>query len=55
MDLGYLDQLDVIPGWPGAEVYPPQPMVSQMHAVLDAYEADATAKRSSPIAATART
>ena len=27
------------PGWPGADVYPPQPMVSQMRAVLDAYAA----------------
>jgi pimeloyl-ACP methyl ester carboxylesterase len=34
---GFLGQLGVIPGWPGAEVYPPQPMVSQMRTVLDAY------------------
>ena len=39
LDFGYLGQLDVIPGWPGADVYPPQPMVSQIRAVLDAYEA----------------
>jgi pimeloyl-ACP methyl ester carboxylesterase len=39
LDFGYLGQLDVVPGWPGAEVYPPQPMVSQIRAVLDAYEA----------------
>jgi pimeloyl-ACP methyl ester carboxylesterase len=38
LDFGYLGQLDAIPGWPGAEVFPPQPMVSQMRAVLDAYE-----------------
>ncbi len=38
-DLGFLGQLGVVPGWPGAEVYPPQPMVSQMRAVLDAYAA----------------
>jgi pimeloyl-ACP methyl ester carboxylesterase len=38
-DFGYLGQLDAVPGWPGAEVFPPQPMVSQMRAVLDAYEA----------------
>jgi len=39
LDFGYLGQLDVVPGWPGVEVSPPQPMVSQMRAVLDAYEA----------------
>jgi pimeloyl-ACP methyl ester carboxylesterase len=26
-----------VPGWPGEEVYPPQPMVSQIRAVLEAY------------------
>jgi pimeloyl-ACP methyl ester carboxylesterase len=39
LDFGYLGQLDFVPGWPGAGAYPPQPMVSQMRAVLDAYEA----------------
>jgi pimeloyl-ACP methyl ester carboxylesterase len=39
-DFGYLGQLGAVPGWPGAEVYPPQPMVSQMRAVLDAYQAN---------------
>jgi pimeloyl-ACP methyl ester carboxylesterase len=39
LDFGYLGQLDAVPGWPGAEVFPPQPMVSQMRAVLDANEA----------------
>lgn len=34
---GFLGQLGAVPGWPGAEVYPPQPMVSQMRGVLDAY------------------
>jgi pimeloyl-ACP methyl ester carboxylesterase len=34
---GTLGELGVIPGWPGAAVYPSQPMVSQMRAVLDAY------------------
>jgi pimeloyl-ACP methyl ester carboxylesterase len=37
LDFGYLGQLDVVPGWPGADVYPPQPMVSQVRAVLDEY------------------
>jgi pimeloyl-ACP methyl ester carboxylesterase len=36
-DFGFLGQIGAVPGWPGAEVYPPQPMVSQMRAVLDAY------------------
>jgi pimeloyl-ACP methyl ester carboxylesterase len=38
-DLGTLGQLGVVPGWPGADVYPPQPMWQQMRAVLDAYAA----------------
>jgi pimeloyl-ACP methyl ester carboxylesterase len=39
-DFGFLGQLGAVPGWPGAEVYPPQPMVSQMRSVLDAYQAN---------------
>lgn len=38
-DFGLLGQLGLVPGWPGAELYPPQPMVSQLRAVLDAYRA----------------
>lgn len=38
-DLNCLGQLGVIPGWPGAEAAPPQPMVSQTRHVLDAYRA----------------
>ena len=38
-DLNYLGQLGVIPGWPGAEVAPPQPMIQQTRAVLSAYRA----------------
>ncbi|CAN5337549.1 alpha/beta hydrolase [soil metagenome] len=37
LDFGYLGQLGIVPGWPGEEVYPPQPMVSQTRAVLEAY------------------
>ena len=37
VDLGALGQLGVVPDWPGVEVYPPQPMVSQTRAVLDRY------------------
>jgi len=38
-DLGTLGQLGYVPGWPGAEVYPPQPMVTQTRTVLDVYAA----------------
>lgn len=37
LDFGYLGQLGMVPGWPGKEVYPPQPMVSQIRSVLEAY------------------
>jgi pimeloyl-ACP methyl ester carboxylesterase len=36
-DLGYLGQLGAVPGWPGEDVLPPQPMAAQIRAVLDAY------------------
>jgi pimeloyl-ACP methyl ester carboxylesterase len=39
-DFGGLGKMGYVPGWPGEEVYPPQPMVSQMRAVLDAYQAN---------------
>ena len=39
VDLGALGKLDVVPGWPGDEVYPAQPMVAQTRAVLDRYAA----------------
>lgn len=38
-DLNYLGQLGVVPGWPGADVAPPQQMVTQTRDVLDAYRA----------------
>lgn len=38
-DLGYLGKLGVVPGWPGDDAYPPQPMLRQLRAVLDAYRA----------------
>ena len=38
-DYNYLGQLGIIPDWPGAEVAPPQEMVSQTRDVLDAYRA----------------
>ncbi len=39
MDLGHLGALGAIPGWPGPDVFPAQPMVGQMRAVLDRYQA----------------
>ena len=38
-DLGTLGSLGAIPGWPGASVMPPQPMIAQTEAALAAYEA----------------
>ena len=34
-----------MPGWPGDDVFPPQPMVTQMRAVLDRYAATGGAYR----------
>jgi pimeloyl-ACP methyl ester carboxylesterase len=39
LDLAVLGGAGVVPGWPGAQAYPVQPMVSQTRAVLDAYAA----------------
>lgn len=38
-DMGNLGKLGFVPGWPGEEVYPPQPMVSQTRHILDQYKA----------------
>lgn len=37
-DFGFLGSLGAIPGWPGNDVFPAQPMVSQTRSVLDAYQ-----------------
>ena len=39
-DLAHLGTLGAVPGWPGPERYPAQPMIAQTRAVLDAYAAD---------------
>lgn len=39
-DFGFLGQLGAVPGWPGAEIYPPQPMVTQLRTVFTRYEAN---------------
>jgi pimeloyl-ACP methyl ester carboxylesterase len=38
-DLAYLGKLGALPGWPGDDECPPQPMVAQTRAVLDRYAA----------------
>jgi pimeloyl-ACP methyl ester carboxylesterase len=37
-DFGFLGQLGAVPGWPGADIYPAQPMISQLRLVLNAYQ-----------------
>ena len=44
-DLAQLGALGAVPGWPGPEAYPAQPMISQTRAVLDAYAAAGGAYR----------
>lgn len=39
-DLGALGKLGAVPGWPGDDVFPPQPMVAQTRYVLDQYQAN---------------
>jgi pimeloyl-ACP methyl ester carboxylesterase len=39
-EMGYLGQLGAVPGWPGADVYPPQPMKAQTRLVLSRYQAN---------------
>jgi pimeloyl-ACP methyl ester carboxylesterase len=38
-DLAFLGSVGAVPGWPGAEAFPPQPMVTQTRSVLDRYAA----------------
>ena len=38
-DMGTLGMMDLVPGWPGAEIYPPQPMIGQTRTVLEKYTA----------------
>jgi pimeloyl-ACP methyl ester carboxylesterase len=39
-EMGTLGSAGAIPGWPGAEVYPPQPMVTQLRDVFEQYVAN---------------
>jgi pimeloyl-ACP methyl ester carboxylesterase len=34
-DPGFLGQVGALPGWPGPDVFPPQPMVTQLRTVLE--------------------
>jgi pimeloyl-ACP methyl ester carboxylesterase len=36
-DPAVLGAMGILPGWPGQETYPPQPMISQVRAVLNRY------------------
>ena len=36
-DLAYLGSIGAIPGWPGEQAWPPQPMLAQTRAVLTGY------------------
>ena len=36
-ELGTLGRMGVVPGWPGEDAFPPQPMVAQIRMVLDRY------------------
>lgn len=54
-DLGTLGKLGYVPGWPGEEVYPPQPMVSQTRDVLDRYRQNGGAYAEVVIADTGHT
>jgi pimeloyl-ACP methyl ester carboxylesterase len=38
-DFGYLGSLGAVPGWPGPDAWPPQPMLAQTRALLDGYAA----------------
>ena len=51
-DMGTLGMLELVPGWPGAEVYPPQPMIGQTRAVLEQYQAQGGSFRELVIADT---
>ncbi len=37
-DIGQLGKMGFIPGWPGEDVYPPQPMVTQTRSLLNQYQ-----------------
>jgi pimeloyl-ACP methyl ester carboxylesterase len=49
-DIAALGAMGFVPDWPGAEECPPQPMLDQIRAVLDAYQANGGSYREEVIA-----
>ena len=49
-EFGYLGSLGAVPGWPGPEAWPPQPMVAQTRGLLDRYAASGGRYREEVIA-----
>ena len=39
-----LGKLGAIPGWPGEDVFPPQPMITQIRELLERYDGRAVAE-----------
>lgn len=54
-DFGTLGKLGYVPGWPGEDVYPPQPMVSQTRHILDEYQTQGGSYEEMVIAETGHT
>ncbi|NDJ78650.1 MAG: alpha/beta hydrolase [Chloroflexi bacterium] len=54
-DVGTLGSMGAVPGWPGMDVFPPQPMVTQTRAVLERYAANGGTYQESVIADTGHT
>jgi pimeloyl-ACP methyl ester carboxylesterase len=52
-DFGYLGKLGYVPGWPGEDVYPPQPMVGQVRHILEQYKTNGGSYQEVVIADTA--
>jgi pimeloyl-ACP methyl ester carboxylesterase len=44
-DVAFLGSVGAVPGWPGDEAFPPQPMVAQTRSLLDRYAATGGAYR----------
>jgi pimeloyl-ACP methyl ester carboxylesterase len=49
-DIAALGAMGFVPGWPGAEACPPQPMIDQIRSVLERYAASGGVYREEVIA-----
>ena len=49
-DIAALGAMGFVPGWPGADACPPQPMIDQIRAVLERYQANGGTYREEVIA-----